>query len=127
MEALGLHELVFAGIMKCPIDIRAELFANIVLSGGGSMYPNMKERLDSELRLLVPESIKLNILTPTERRYAAWVRFRIRHPRGTNFWGSRCRTAAPCTALFRPWNLNGLLESIMMKWAPQLRIASRCE
>ncbi len=39
MEESGIHELVYQSIMKCDIDIRKDLFHNIVLSGGSTMYP----------------------------------------------------------------------------------------
>lgn len=35
----GLHELTFSSIMKCDVDIRKDLYGNIVLSGGSTMFP----------------------------------------------------------------------------------------
>ena len=34
MEVAGVHETTFNSIMKCDIDIRKDLYANTVLSGG---------------------------------------------------------------------------------------------
>ena len=34
MEVAGIHETTFNSIMKCDIDIRKDLYANTVLSGG---------------------------------------------------------------------------------------------
>merc|ERR1719394_2214168 len=34
MEAVGVHETTYNSIMKCDVDIRKDLYANIVLSGG---------------------------------------------------------------------------------------------
>jgi len=39
MEISGIHENTYNSIMKCDIDIRKDLYANIVLSGGTTMYP----------------------------------------------------------------------------------------
>lgn len=39
MEAAGVHETVYRSIMKCDVDIRKDLYANSVLSGGTTMYP----------------------------------------------------------------------------------------
>ncbi len=36
MESPGIHELIFSSIMRCDIDIRKDLFSNIVLSGGST-------------------------------------------------------------------------------------------
>merc|ERR1712182_28410 len=37
-EASGIHETTFASISKCDIDIRRDLYANVVLSGGTTSY-----------------------------------------------------------------------------------------
>ena len=39
MEASGVHELVYNSVMKSDIDIRKDLFGNVVLSGGSTMFP----------------------------------------------------------------------------------------
>jgi actin-related protein len=36
MEASGIHEMIHNSIMRTDIDIRRELYNNIVLSGGSS-------------------------------------------------------------------------------------------
>merc|ERR1711865_308735 len=37
-EASGIHDTMFQTIMKCDVDIRKDLYANIVLSGGTTMF-----------------------------------------------------------------------------------------
>merc|ERR1719370_885687 len=37
------------GIMKCDIDIRKDLYANTVLSGGTTMYPGIADRMQKEI------------------------------------------------------------------------------
>ena len=39
MEATGIHEQTYDSIMKCDMDIRRDLYSNVVLSGGSTMYP----------------------------------------------------------------------------------------
>jgi actin len=39
MEAPGIHDTTFNSIMKCDVDIRKDLYSNIVLSGGTTMFP----------------------------------------------------------------------------------------
>lgn len=39
LEATGIHETTFNSIMKCDVDIRKDLYGNIVLSGGA--YPSL--------------------------------------------------------------------------------------
>jgi actin beta/gamma 1 len=45
LEAAGIHETTYNSIMKCDVDIRKDLYGNIVLSGGTTMYPGIAERL----------------------------------------------------------------------------------
>merc|ERR1719201_607116 len=44
-EASGIHDTTFESIMKCDVDIRRDLYANIVLSGGTTMYAGIGERM----------------------------------------------------------------------------------
>lgn len=46
MEVGGIHEALYSRIMKCDIDIRKDLYNNIVLSGGTSMFPGITERMN---------------------------------------------------------------------------------
>jgi len=38
MESCGIHETVYNSIMKCDVDIRKDLYANTVLSGGKDSF-----------------------------------------------------------------------------------------
>merc|ERR1712037_1022975 len=44
MESAGVHETTYNSIMKCDVDIRKDLYANTVMSGGTTMYPGIPER-----------------------------------------------------------------------------------
>lgn len=61
-EMPGLHEIVYQSIMKSDVDIRKDLFSNIVLSGGTTMFPGISERLNKEITNLAPPSMKIKIL-----------------------------------------------------------------
>uniref|UniRef100_A0A2C9LWQ1 Actin n=1 Tax=Biomphalaria glabrata TaxID=6526 RepID=A0A2C9LWQ1_BIOGL len=39
METPGIHEMTYNSINKCDKDIRKDLYANIVMSGGSTMFP----------------------------------------------------------------------------------------
>eukprot|EP00815_Leptocylindrus_aporus_P008091 CAMPEP_0116074196 /NCGR_PEP_ID=MMETSP0322-20121206/15783_1 /TAXON_ID=163516 /ORGANISM="Leptocylindrus danicus var. apora, Strain B651" /LENGTH=373 /DNA_ID=CAMNT_0003563793 /DNA_START=39 /DNA_END=1158 /DNA_ORIENTATION=- len=69
-EITGVADTTFATIMKCDVDIRKDLYANIVLSGGTTMYPGIAERMSKELIALAPASIKVKIVAPPERKYS---------------------------------------------------------
>merc|ERR1719342_1181062 len=73
MESAGIHETVFNSIMKCDVDLRKDLYANIVLSGGNTMFPGIADRMEKEIKALAPPTMKIKIFAPPERRYAAWI------------------------------------------------------
>merc|ERR1712236_11282 len=73
MEAAGVQETVHGSIMRCDIDIRKDLFANIVMSGGTTMYPGIADRMQKEIGNLAPNSIKIKIIAPPERKYSVWI------------------------------------------------------
>merc|ERR1711908_225136 len=60
-------------IMRCDIDIRKDLYANNVLSGGTSMYPGIADRMQKEITALAPSTIKIKIIAPPERKYSVWI------------------------------------------------------
>merc|ERR1711990_279573 len=73
MEIVGVHEGTFNSIMKCDIDIRKDLYANTVLSGGTTMYPGIADRMQKEITALAPSTIKIKIIAPPERKYSVWI------------------------------------------------------
>jgi len=73
MEASGIHETTFNSIMKCDVDIRKDLYANIVLSGGTSMFEGMADRMQKEMTALAPPTMKIKIVAPPERKYSVWI------------------------------------------------------
>merc|ERR1712188_342766 len=73
MESTGVHELTYNSIMKCDVDIRKELYGNIVLSGGTTMYNGIADRMQKEITALAPSSIKIRVIAPAERRFSVWI------------------------------------------------------
>ncbi|XP_014662266.1 PREDICTED: actin-2-like [Priapulus caudatus] len=73
MESTGIHEAAYNSIMKCDIDIRKDLYANTVLSGGTTMYPGIADRMQKEITALAPSTMKIKIIAPPERKYSVWI------------------------------------------------------
>ena len=73
MEAGGIHELTFNSIQKCDLDIKRDLYGNIVLSGGTTMLPGLSERLQKEISSLSPSTMKPKVVAPPERKYSVWI------------------------------------------------------
>ncbi|CAE6439727.1 unnamed protein product [Rhizoctonia solani] len=72
-EAAGIHETTYNSIFKCDLDIRRDLYGNVVLSGGTTMYPGIADRMQKELTSLSPASMKVKIVAPPERKYSVWI------------------------------------------------------
>ncbi|RUS83215.1 hypothetical protein EGW08_009026 [Elysia chlorotica] len=73
MESVGVHEMLYNSVQTCDIDIRRDLFASTVLSGGSTMFPGLADRLQKEMNSLVPASIKVKVIAPPERKYSVWI------------------------------------------------------
>jgi len=73
MEQEGVHKLTFNSIMKCDVDIRKDLYANIVMSGGTTMFPGIDTRVQKEMTSLAPQSMTIKIVAPPERKYSVWI------------------------------------------------------
>ena len=69
----GVHVNAESCIQNCDIDVRRDLWENIILSGGNTMFPNMKERLTKELKALAPPSINVKVLAENNRKCAVWI------------------------------------------------------
>ena len=72
-EQEGIADATFQTIMKADLDIRKDLYANVVLSGGTTMFPGMAERMTKELSALAPSSMKIKVIAPPERKYSVWI------------------------------------------------------
>ena len=73
MESAGIHETTYNSIMKCDVDIRKDLYANTVLSGGSTMFPGIADRMQKEITALAPPTMKIKIIAPPERKYSVWI------------------------------------------------------
>lgn len=69
----GVHYTSWQTIQKCDIDVRRDLYENIILSGGTTMFPGIKDRLTMEVANLCPASVKVNVIANNERKYSVWI------------------------------------------------------
>ncbi|XP_057796390.1 actin-1-like [Salvia miltiorrhiza] len=73
MQAVGIHETTYDCIKKCDVDMRKDLYSNIVLSGGTSMFVGFADRMSKEITALAPSSMKIKVVAPPDRIYSAWI------------------------------------------------------
>ena len=72
-DICGVHEMVYGTVSKCDIDVRRDLLANVVLSGGTTMFRGMAERMGAELTKLCPAAVQPRVVAPAERKYSVWI------------------------------------------------------
>jgi len=81
-----ISETVDSVVQNCPIDVRRDLYRNIVLSGGSTMFKDFGKRLERDLRKSVdarlrvtealsgqtPKPIEVSVISHQMQRYAVW-------------------------------------------------------
>jgi actin len=69
----GIHKCCFYSIMKTNTEIRSEMFSNIVLTGGNTLFDRIQQRLFKEIYELAPTKTKIDIIANKERMYSSWI------------------------------------------------------
>ncbi len=69
----GIVDLIVDSVGKTDGDLQPDLYANIVLSGGSSMFPGLRARVAAEVRARVGDGVEVNVVTDSQRKYAAWI------------------------------------------------------
>ncbi|MBN3301750.1 ACT protein, partial [Amia calva] len=70
----GMHESIFRSILRCDIDLRRNFVGNIVLSGGNTLLSGLPQRLQTEIRAMVPGELwgGVRVMSPRDRDFAVW-------------------------------------------------------
>ena len=69
----GLHEQTFKSIKRCDDDIEKDLFQNVILCGGSSLFLKIRKKFEKELQSLAPTGKTVKVIAPPERKYSAWL------------------------------------------------------
>lgn len=71
----GIHEQVHQAIANSDVDVRKDLYQNIVLSGGSTLFAGFPERLTKEVQKLAHQAIKslVKVIAVPERKYCSWI------------------------------------------------------
>ena len=62
--------------MKCDIYTRKDIFVNVVISGGNTMYRDFKVNLEDKFRSILAvkhPSARGRVVAPTERLHSPWI------------------------------------------------------
>uniref|UniRef100_A0A3Q2D7N0 POTE ankyrin domain family member E-like n=1 Tax=Cyprinodon variegatus TaxID=28743 RepID=A0A3Q2D7N0_CYPVA len=70
----GMHESVFKSVLRSDIDLRRSFLSNIVLSGGNTLLPGLPERLQAEVKNLLPQDMRaaVRVTSPKDRDFLVW-------------------------------------------------------
>ena len=60
-EGLGIAQACYDSIQKCDIDLRVDLYNNIFLTGGTSMFEGLTKRFLNEMISFAPESMRFEM------------------------------------------------------------------
>jgi len=71
-ETPGMHTMSYKSIQECDIDIRKDLYSNVILSGGTTLYEGLPDRLEKELDAMCPQANMVKIIATADRYYSVW-------------------------------------------------------
>ena len=71
-EHLSFQEMIVTSINKVDIDLRKNLFNNILISGGNTLFKGIQEKFHTEIKYLSPKNMKVRIHSPGNRLLSCW-------------------------------------------------------
>ena len=72
-DCVGIGELIYKSYFTIDTEIKKNLFKNILLIGGNTLFPNIAERICKNIRSMGGNSIDFKINAPAERKYSSWI------------------------------------------------------
>ncbi|ESR64118.1 actin-related protein 6 [Citrus sinensis] len=72
MNQAGLAECIVRAVNSCHPYLHSVLYESIILTGGSTLFPRFAERLERELRPLVPDDYQVKITTQEDPLLGVW-------------------------------------------------------
>ena len=91
-EANRIHDTSFQNVMKCDVDIRVNLYANVVLPSSTTMFQEISERMTKEADGIGSIRDVLSCASLSSVFFSGLLRSRCIF----SFFPCHCRTATPC-------------------------------
>ena len=63
-------------VNSCDVDVKKELYSNLLLTGGNMLYGSFIEELLARIGEAAPANVKVkpvSVCWPTERKYLGWI------------------------------------------------------
>jgi len=70
---MGVQNMVVDAISKIDIDIRRDLYQNIIVTGGNSCFKGFVDRLQKQVPDVAPQNMRVKVISSAERRFTPWV------------------------------------------------------
>ena len=71
-ENLSFQEMIISSINKVDIDLRKNLYNNVFISGGNTLFKGIQEKFHTEIKNLAPKNMKVKLHTPGNRLLSCW-------------------------------------------------------
>ena len=71
-ENLSFQEMIISSINKVDIDLRKNLYNNVFISGGNTLFKGIQEKFHTEIKNLAPKNMKVKLHTPGTRLLSCW-------------------------------------------------------
>lgn len=72
-SAPGIHHLISDSISKCNRGIQKNIWSNVLMAGGSTLFPGLRDRLLKELQALTPSGMPVKVMAPEDRMYSVWI------------------------------------------------------
>ncbi|KAL0280290.1 UNVERIFIED_CONTAM: hypothetical protein PYX00_001631 [Menopon gallinae] len=72
INQVGIPEAIVHSIEACPPETQPHLFANIVLTGGSTLFPGFRDRVEKDVRSMAPDHFDVNVTLPANPITYAW-------------------------------------------------------
>lgn len=76
----SVQQLVYDSINCCEKDVQSQMYPNIVLAGGSTMFTGFTERVEQEMKIITTKksngnnySDKIGVTAPAFRKYSVWI------------------------------------------------------
>ena len=71
-EFLSFQEMIVTSINKVDIDLRKNLYNNVLISGGNTLFKGIQEKFHTEIKKLSPKNMKVKLHSPANRLLCCW-------------------------------------------------------
>lgn len=72
----GYHKMIIDAVDSADIEIKKELYSNIFVCGGNTLFANFSEKLQKMIYNSMPQNLKIKTFThlsATEKRFSSWI------------------------------------------------------